>query len=49
MADVVSVGDQAGPEAERLAELRSSARGWHGIQLAVIGFVVLSIGDAFSC
>lgn len=41
MADVVSVGDRAGPEAERLAELRSSARGWHGIQLAVIGFVGL--------
>ena len=29
------------PDAERLAELRSSARGWHGIQLAVIGFVGL--------
>ena len=26
---------------ERLAELRGSARGWHGIQLAVIGFIGL--------
>jgi hypothetical protein len=26
---------------ERLVELRSSARGWHGIQLAVIGFIGL--------
>jgi hypothetical protein len=25
----------------RLAELRSSARGWHGVQLAVIGFIGL--------
>jgi hypothetical protein len=29
------------PQAERLAELRSSARGWHGVQLAVIGFIGL--------
>jgi hypothetical protein len=41
VTDVVSVSDPAGPEDERLAELRSSARGWHGIQLAVIGFVGL--------
>jgi hypothetical protein len=33
-----------------LAELRSSARGWHGVQLAVLGFIglcgVLKGGDA---
>jgi hypothetical protein len=29
------------PEPSRLTELRSSARGWHGVQLAVIGFVGL--------
>jgi hypothetical protein len=38
---VSTAGEPAEPEAERLAELRSSARGWHGIQLAVIGFVGL--------
>ena len=27
--------------ASRLAQLRSSARGWHGVQLAVIGFIGL--------
>jgi hypothetical protein len=27
------------PAASRLAELRSSARGWHGVQLAVLGFI----------
>jgi hypothetical protein len=26
---------------ERLAELRTSARGWHGVQLAVLGFIGL--------
>ena len=26
---------------DRLAELRVSARGWHGVQLAVIGFIGL--------
>src|SRR4051812_24805047 len=25
----------------RLAELRASARGWHGVQLAVLGFIGL--------
>jgi hypothetical protein len=25
----------------RLAELRTSARGWHGVQLAVLGFIGL--------
>jgi hypothetical protein len=29
------------PDAGRLAELRSSARGWHGVQLAVLGFIGL--------
>jgi hypothetical protein len=31
----------SGPEPSRLAELRTSARGWHGVQLAVIGFIGL--------
>jgi hypothetical protein len=35
---VMSVADAEGPSS-RLAELRVSARGWHGIQLAVIGFI----------
>ena len=34
----MSVSDAEGPSS-RLAELRVSARGWHGIQLAVIGFI----------
>jgi hypothetical protein len=34
----MSVADAEGPS-DRLAELRGSARGWHGIQLAVIGFI----------
>jgi hypothetical protein len=40
------------PEAQtgRLDELRASARGWHGVQLAVLGFIglcgVLEPGDA---
>jgi hypothetical protein len=38
---VRTAGEPADPAAERLAELRNSARGWHGIQLAVIGFVGL--------
>jgi hypothetical protein len=29
------------PAAGRLAELRASARGWHGVQLAVLGFIGL--------
>jgi hypothetical protein len=37
----------AGPD--RLAELRSSAKGWHGIQLAALGFIglcgVIQTGD----
>lgn len=31
----------SGPEAAALAELRTSARGWHGAQLAVLGFIGL--------
>jgi hypothetical protein len=34
----MSVADAEGPSS-RLTELRTSARGWHGIQLAVIGFI----------
>ncbi len=30
-----------GPESTRLPELRASARGWHGVQLAVLGFIGL--------
>lgn len=41
MTEVVTASEPAEPGTERLAELRSSARGWHGIQLAVIGFVGL--------
>ena len=40
VSGVETVGEPSGPEA-RLLELRGSARGWHGIQLAVIGFVGL--------
>lgn len=36
-------------EAERVAELRASAKGWHGIQLAALGFIglcgVIKTGD----
>jgi hypothetical protein len=39
-----------GARDDRLAELRSSAKGWHGIQLAALGFIglcgVLQTGDA---
>jgi hypothetical protein len=31
----------AEPAPKRLAKLRDSARGWHGVQLAVIGFIGL--------
>jgi hypothetical protein len=33
--------EASSPEAGRLAELRTSARGWHGVQLAVLGFIGL--------
>ncbi len=36
----MSTGPSAAPQ-ERLAELRSSAKGWHGIQLAALGFIGL--------
>ena len=42
-------GTSAEPQ-DRLAELRSSAKGWHGIQLAALGFIglcgVIQTGDA---
>ena len=38
MSDVVDVRDAARTD---LDELRSSARGWHGVQLAVLGFIGL--------
>jgi len=31
----------AGSGEDRLAELRASARGWHGVQMAVLGFIGL--------
>jgi hypothetical protein len=37
----MSEGDAPAPEPNRLAELRASARGWHGVQLAVLGFIGL--------
>jgi hypothetical protein len=37
----MSTSDVPTPAAGRLAELRNSARGWHGVQLAVIGFIGL--------
>lgn len=33
--------DEASEQPNRLAELRSSAQGWHGVQLAVLGFIGL--------
>jgi hypothetical protein len=42
-------GTSAEPQ-DRLAELRRSAKGWHGIQLAALGFIglcgVIQTGDA---
>jgi hypothetical protein len=32
-------GDSGGIEPTRLEQLRVSARGWHGVQLAIIGFI----------
>jgi hypothetical protein len=48
-SDVSQVGDLLpggivdadDPGTQRLAELRVSARGWHGVQLAVLGFIGL--------
>lgn len=38
-----------GSEQDRLSELRASAKGWHGVQMAVLGFIglcgVLQRGD----
>jgi hypothetical protein len=45
----MSPGEPAAP-LDRLAELRASAKGWHGIQLAALGFIglcgVIQTGDA---
>jgi hypothetical protein len=45
----MSPGEPAAPN-DRLAELRASAKGWHGIQLAALGFIglcgVIQTGDA---
>jgi hypothetical protein len=35
------VADTIETQAGRLAELRSSAKGWHGVQIAVLGFIGL--------
>jgi len=45
----MSPGEPAAPP-DRLAELRGSAQGWHGIQLAALGFIglcgVIQTGDS---
>ena len=38
--DLRSAGPDADPEADT-EQLRASARGWHGVQLAVLGFIGL--------
>ncbi|MGH2897715.1 MAG: hypothetical protein ACRDMZ_03510, partial [Solirubrobacteraceae bacterium] len=44
MSDSIPAGQ------DRLAELRASAKGWHGIQLAALGFIglcgVIQTGDS---
>jgi len=35
------MSDSSSPAQDRLAELRTSAKGWHGIQLAALGFIGL--------
>ena len=37
----MSDDDTASDEQDRLAELRGSAKGWHGVQLAALGFIGL--------
>jgi hypothetical protein len=37
----MSESEPTGAGASRLGELRTSARGWHGVQLAVLGFIGL--------
>ena len=37
----MSTDDPAPAADDRLAELRSSAKGWHGVQLAALGFIGL--------
>ena len=44
------MSDSAAAAQDRLAELRASAKGWHGIQLAALGFIglcgVIQSGDS---
>ena len=44
------MSDSATAAQDRLAELRTSAKGWHGIQLAALGFIglcgVIQTGDS---
>jgi hypothetical protein len=44
------MSDSASPAQDRLAELRDSAKGWHGVQLAALGFIglcgVIQTGDS---
>jgi hypothetical protein len=37
----MSADPPPGPGQDRLAELRASAKGWHGVQMAVLGFIGL--------
>jgi hypothetical protein len=41
LGDALYVSETDAEPASPLAQLRSSARGWHGVQLAVIGFIGL--------
>jgi hypothetical protein len=40
-ADAGASSDPGASSASRLVELRASAKGWHGVQLAVLGFIGL--------
>jgi hypothetical protein len=40
-SSVLPTGSGAASSASRLVELRASAKGWHGVQLAVLGFIGL--------
>jgi hypothetical protein len=37
----VDASEESSSSASRLVELRASAKGWHGVQLAVLGFIGL--------
>ena len=41
LGDALQVSETDAEPASRLGQLRASARGWHGVQLAVIGFIGL--------